>query len=123
MAYALAMNEELIQVSVDPPHVEPEPTRDEAEGLVIGIVALTVVAGLLEVVQRLRGGASWPVPMIIYGTLLPIVTFVIVMAWVKEAHLHPGYLIAAWAPLPFILTALFLGRGRGREGAGAADAA
>lgn len=71
--------------------------------LVIGMVALTVLAGLGEVIQRSRSSEVWPVPLVIYCTLLPVVTFILVAAKMLGEGLSLLYLAAAFAPLPLII--------------------
>ena len=85
-----------------------EQTPDGARVLALGIVVLTVAAGTLDIVQRLRGGDNWPVALVIYLTLLPVMTFVLLQS--KEASLPASYLVAIFAPLPIILALLFLRR-------------
>ena len=85
---------------------------DSAEGLFAGMVVITVVAGWLDVVQKARQSALWPVPLVIYATMMPVMTFIIVLSQVKGEPVHPGNLAAIVSPLPLIL---FL-RLRGRKG-------
>ena len=85
---------------------------DSAEGLFAGMVLITVVAGWLDVVQKARQSALWPVPLVIYATMMPVMTFIIVLSQVKGEPVHPGNLAAIVSPLPLIL---FL-RLRGRKG-------
>jgi len=83
---------------------------DSAEGLFAGMVVITVVAGWLDVVQKARQSALWPVPLVIYATMMPVMTFIIVLSQVKGEPVHPGNLAAIVSPLPLILFLRFRGR-------------
>ena len=85
---------------------------DSAEGLFMGMIVLTAVAGWLDVLQKARGSELWPVPLVIYATMMPVVTFIVVLAQIKGEGVAPIHYIAAFSPLPLIL---FL-RLRGRKG-------
>ena len=85
---------------------------DSAEGLFVGMIVITVVAGWLDVLQKARQSALWPVPLVIYATMMPVVTFIVVLAQIKGEGVAPIHYIAALSPLPLIL---FL-RLRGRKG-------
>ena len=93
-------------------HEEPDlgPADDGTVGLVIGIVALTVLAGMIEVVRRLRGGESWPVPLVIYATLLPIVLFLLIGATMAGERIDFAY--AVLIPLPLLALAWQVDRKR-----------
>ena len=88
----------------------PPPADQGALVLANGIVVIAAVAGLLEVIQRLRGSRAWPVPLVIYSTLLPITLFFLLGRAAAGAAdlslLHAG---AVLAPAPLIL---LLGRRR-----------
>lgn len=84
---------------------------DSAEGLFMGMIVLTAVAGWLDVLHKARGSELWPVPLVIYATMMPVVTFIIVLAQVKGEPVHPGNLAAIVSPLPFILFLRLRGRG------------
>ncbi|MEL6716464.1 MAG: hypothetical protein AAFP86_21975, partial [Planctomycetota bacterium] len=71
----------------------------------------TVAAGLIEVVRKLRGSEAWPVPLVIYATLLPIVLFLIVGA--SKAGEEIDFAYAALVPLPLLALAWWVRRPRG----------
>lgn len=96
--------------AVEPP---PGPADDGTVGLAMGIVALTVVAGLTEVVRRLRGSEAWPVPLVIYATLLPIVLFLLLGA--SRAGEPIDFAYAALEPLPLLGLTWWIKRPRGAE--------
>lgn len=83
--------------------VDQTPPADQgALVLANGIVVIAAVAGLLEVIQRLRGSKAWPVPLVIYGTLLPITLFFLLGARAVGADLSLAHLGAVLAPAPLI---------------------
>lgn len=87
----------------------PPPADQGALVLANGIVVIAAVAGLLEVIQRLRGSRAWPVPLVIYSTLLPITLFFLLGARAVGADLSLLHVGAVLAPAPLIL---LLGRRR-----------
>ena len=76
---------------------------DSAEGLFTGMIVITFVAGWLDVLQKARNSALWPVPLVIYATMMPVVTFIVVLAQIKGEGVTPLYSVAALSPLPLIL--------------------
>lgn len=87
----------------------PPPADQGALVLANGIVVIAAVAGLLEVIQRLRGSRAWPVPLVIYSTLLPITLFFLLGARAVGADLSLVHVGAVLAPAPLIF---LLGRRR-----------
>ncbi len=87
----------------------PPPADQGALVLANGIVVIAAAAGLLEVLQRLRGSRTWPVPLIIYSTLLPITLFFLLGARAVGADLSLLHVGAVLAPAPLIF---LLGRRR-----------
>lgn len=87
----------------------PPPADQGALVLANGIVVIAAVAGLLEVIQRLRGSRAWPVPLVIYSTLLPITLFFLLGARAVGADLGLVHVGAVLAPAPLIF---LLGRRR-----------
>ena len=87
----------------------PPPADQGALVLANGIVVIAAVAGLLEVIQRLRGSRAWPVPLVIYATLLPITLFFLLGARAVGADLSLVHVGAVLAPAPVIF---LLGRRR-----------
>lgn len=88
---------------VCPAALSSTPPDPGAKGLVIGIIVLTVIAGLLAAIQRLRRSEAWPVPLVIYCTLLPITLFILIAAQILGEGLGYGYVAVVAAPLPLIL--------------------
>lgn len=86
--------------------IQEPPVADRgAVILATGVVVIAFVAGMLEVIQRLRGSRAWPVPLVIYLTLLPICLFFLISAMAVGVGLSPAYLAAVVIPLPLIFLA------------------
>ncbi len=86
------------------PAYQSTPSPDPgAKGLIIGIIVLTVIAGLLAAIQQLRRSDAWPVPLVIYYTLLPVTLFVLIAAQLLGEGIGYGYVATVVAPLPLIL--------------------
>lgn len=81
------------------------PPDDGTKTLVFGILAITAIAGLLDTWQVRFKDGGWPVPLIVYATLLPIVTFIVVLSGIKDAGLGFEWLALPLAPLPLLVAA------------------
>ncbi len=75
----------------------------EAETIVACIVGLTVLAGVVAILEARRPVAGSPVPLVVYTTLVPIVTFVIVASQFTNETVPLWPLLPVAAPLPVIL--------------------
>ena len=69
----------------------------------LGMVAIAFAAGILEVLQHRSRSDAWPVPLIVYVTLLPILTFILLAARALGEGPSPWLLALVSLPLPFIV--------------------
>ncbi|MEM6671906.1 MAG: hypothetical protein AAF726_03630 [Planctomycetota bacterium] len=74
-----------------------------AEGLFLMMVVLTAVAGWLDAAQQLKGGTSFPVPLVVYATMFPVITFVVVFMLLKGERPPLIHYAAVLSPLPLIV--------------------
>ncbi|MEM9379630.1 MAG: hypothetical protein AAGB93_06725 [Planctomycetota bacterium] len=74
-----------------------------AEGLFLGMIVLATVAGWLDVVQQFRSESAFPVPLVVYATMFPVISFIVLLMFVKEEQAPLVHYAAVLSPLPLIV--------------------
>ncbi|MEM1450717.1 MAG: hypothetical protein AAF957_17770 [Planctomycetota bacterium] len=74
-----------------------------AEGLFLGMIVMTTIAGWLDVVQQFRSESAFPVPLVVYTTMFPVISFIVLLMFVKEEQAPLAHYAAVLSPLPLIV--------------------